>query len=143
MNATTDLTQIYKGSLSKAKRGIAIADKKYVVVRDEIETLPGETTVRWTLLTPTEVKITGTNKAELIKNGKKLILQVQEPANVVIKTWPTDPPHSYDAPNPGTTLVGFEITLPPNVERTITVTLVPQSAEKDVKKKMLALSKWN
>src|SRR3984893_12558222 len=87
MNATTDLTGAYKGSLLKAKRGIAIADQKYVVVRDEIETLPQETNIRWTLLTPATVKIIDKNKAELAKDGKKLILQVQEPAIVKMKTW--------------------------------------------------------
>ena len=39
MNAITDLTFLYKDDLKKAKRGIAIVDKKYVMVRDEIETL--------------------------------------------------------------------------------------------------------
>jgi hypothetical protein len=87
MNAVTDLSEIYKGSVSKAVRGIGLVDQQYVVVRDEIETLPDETTVRWTMLTPANVKITGSNTAELTKNGKKLTLQVQEPATVTMKTW--------------------------------------------------------
>jgi hypothetical protein len=91
MSATADLTELYKGSLQKAERGVAIAEQQYVIVRDEVETTGEETTLRWTLLSPASVKITGKNKAELTKNGKTLILEVREPGNIAMKTWPTDP----------------------------------------------------
>ena len=142
MNAVTDISEVYKGSVAKALRGVAIIDKQYVVVRDEIETLPQETTVRWTMLTPAEVKITGPNTAELTKDGKKLTLHVEEPAKVTMKVWSTDPPHDYDAPNPGTALVGFEVVLPSNVKSAITVTLVPEGAGKKAGKKIKPLESW-
>ncbi|MCY7352697.1 MAG: heparinase II/III family protein [Cytophagaceae bacterium] len=142
MNATTDISSLYKGSLAKANRGIAVLDKAYVVVRDEVETLSKETTVRWTLLTPAEVKITGENRVELTKNGKKLIIQVQEPAKITMKTWSTDPPRDYDAPNPGTSLVGFEVKMPPNTKGTITVLLIPEGAEKKGAANVQPLSQW-
>jgi hypothetical protein len=109
MNAVEDLSAVYKGQINSSKRGIAIVDKSHVLVRDEIETLEKETTIRWTMLTPATVKIVGNNKAELTKDGKTLMLEVDGPQNLVMKTWSTDPPNSYDAPNPGTTLVGFEV----------------------------------
>jgi hypothetical protein len=142
MNAVTDLSEVYKGSVAKAVRGIGLVDQQYVVVRDEIETLPNETTLRWTMLTPADVKITGPNKAELTKNGKKLTLMVQEPATVTMKTWSTDPPHDYDAPNPGTTLVGFEVKLPSNAKRAISVALIPQGAEQKASQKIQPLQSW-
>jgi len=142
MNAVIDMTEVYKGSIAKANRGISIVDKSYVVVRDELETLPEATTVRWTMLTPADVKITGNNTAELTKDGKKLTLQVQSPANVTMKTWSTDPPNSYDAPNPGTTMVGFEVTLPANSKNTLTVALVPASAKNKEIKNVQPLEKW-
>jgi hypothetical protein len=142
MQATTALSAVFKGSLAKATRGVAIVDQQYVVVRDELETLPGETTVRWTLLTPAAVKITAKNRAELTKDGKKLILQVAEPAQVSLKTWSTDPPRDYDAPNPGTTLVGFEVQLPAPGKSALTVLLIPEKARKKAQKKVPALAKW-
>jgi len=142
MNAVIDMTEVYKGSIAQANRGISIVDKSYVVVRDELETLPEATTVRWTMLTPADVKITGNNTAELTKDGKKLTLQVQSPANVTMKTWSTDPPNSYDAPNPGTTMVGFEVTLPANSKNTLTVALVPASAQNKEIKNVQPLGKW-
>ena len=143
MNAVTDLSEIYKGQVAKANRGIAIIDKNYVVVRDEIETLNDATTLRWTMLTPADVKITGANKAELTKDGKKLVLQVDAPLTVTMKTWSTDPPNSYDAPNPGTTLVGFEIILPANSKTAFNVSLVPEKALKKANKKIQPLINWN
>jgi hypothetical protein len=141
MNAVTDITEVYKGQVAKAVRGVGIMNKQYVVVRDEVETLPSETTLRWTMLTPADVKITGANTAELTKNGKKLILQVQEPASVTMKTWSTDPPHDYDAPNPGTTLVGFEVKLPSNAKSAISVALIPEG-EKKTTQKIQPLQNW-
>jgi hypothetical protein len=141
MNAVTDMSEVYKGAVAKAVRGVGIVEQKYVVVRDEIETLPEETTLRWTMLTPADIKITGPNTAELTKDGKKLTLQVQEPATVTMKTWSTDPPHDYDAPNPGTTLVGFEVKLPSNAKSGISVALIPEGAEKNAAKTQ-PLQKW-
>ena len=143
MNAVTDLSEIYKGQVAKANRGIAVVDKNYVVVRDEIETLNDATTVRWTMLTPANVKIIGTNKAELTQDGKKLILQVDAPLPFTMKTWSTDPPNSYDAPNPGTTLIGFEIVLPANSKTAFNVSLVPEKALKKANKKIQPLINWN
>jgi hypothetical protein len=142
MSATTDMSEVYQGSLAKANRGIAIMDQAYVVVRDELETLTLESTVRWTLLTPATVKITGKNRAELTRDGKKLILQVREPAQVTLQTWSTDPPHAYDAPNPGTTLVGFEVKMPPQTKGALTVLLIPEAAQKKARKKIQPLAQW-
>jgi hypothetical protein len=142
MNAVTDISEVYKGSVVKAKRGIAIINKSYVVVRDEIETLDSATTIRWTMLTPADVKIIGSNKAELSQGSKKLILQVESPAKVIMKTWSTDPPNSYDAPNPGTALVGFEVTLPANSKTALNVSLIPEKAIKKATKKIEPLSNW-
>jgi hypothetical protein len=143
MNAVTDMSEIYKGALNSSKRGIAIVDKQYVVVRDEIEARDTITTIRWTMLTPAGVKITGDNKAELTQKGKKLILQVESPVKVTMKTWSTDPPNSYDAPNPGTTLTGFEITVPANTKIAFNVSLIPEKALGKAKKKIPALKDWN
>ena len=142
MSAVADMSDVYKGLLAKTKRGVAIADRKYVVVRDEIETLNKETTIRWTLLTPADVNIRGKNEVELTKNGKELLVRVDEPANVTMKTWTTVPPNSFDAANPGTTLTGFEVTFPANTKATLVVSLIPQSAEKAAVKKIPPLVRW-
>ena len=143
MNAVTDMSEVYEGAVAKARRGIAVVQEDYVVVRDEIETLPDSAaTIRWTMLTPANVQITGDNKAELTKDGKKLLLQVDAPANVTMKTWSTDPPNSYDAPNPGTTLVWFEVVVPANTKAVLNVKLIPEKALDKSRKKIKPLRKW-
>ena len=117
-------------------------NKDYVVVRDELETSSAEATVRWTMLTPATVKVLGSNQAELVKDGKKLILQVQEPANIVLTTWPTDPPHDYDAPNPGTVRVGFDIHMPANTKAALTVLLLPEKSAGTAKPSVKPLQQW-
>jgi hypothetical protein len=141
-SATTNLTELYKGLLAKADRGIAIVNQDNVVVRDELESGSTEATVRWSLLTAADVNITGKNQAELTKNGKKLILQVQEPAEVSLKTGSTEPPHDYDAPNPGTTLVSFEVTMPANTKQALTVLLIPEKAAAKATQPVGPLASW-
>ena len=143
MNAVTNLTEVYKGAVANANRGIAVVDKKYVVVRDEIVTLDEPSTIRWTMLTPATVKITGSNTAELTQGNKKLILKVETPANITMKTWSTDPPNSYDAPNPGTALVGFEVSLPANAKTALDVKLIPSGALNAATKKVAPLKSWS
>jgi len=142
MHAQVDMTDVYQGQAAKARRGVGIVDQKYVVVRDELETGAAETTVRWTLLTAADVKITGPNSAELSLKGRKLLLQVREPAKVTMRTWSTEPPHDYDAPNPGTTLIGFEVVLPANSSGAVVVLLIPDRASGAAIKEPGTLAAW-
>jgi hypothetical protein len=59
-----------------------------------------------------------------------------------MKTWPTAPTTTYDAPNPGTTLVGFEMQLKPGQKQAIQVLLVPGSVNSKNVKFEKALSNW-
>ncbi|MBD2755637.1 heparinase II/III domain-containing protein [Spirosoma validum] len=142
MNATTDLTDLYQNVLTKANRGVAILNQSFVAIRDELETPATETTVRWTMLTPATVKLISKNKAELTKDGKKLILQVEEPAQIELQTWSTDPPHDYDAENPGTTRVGFEVKIPANTKTALSVLLIPASSASKSTPNLQPLSQW-
>ncbi|GAB4026633.1 heparinase II/III domain-containing protein [Spirosoma koreense] len=142
MNATTDLTSLYEPALSKVNRGVAIVERSFVAVRDEVETASTEATVRWTMLTPATVKLLGDNKALLTKEGKTLTLEVAEPAKIELKTWSTEPPHDYDAPNPGTIRVGFEVKLPAHTKTPLTVWLIPESSSGKKAPSLPSLQSW-
>ena len=142
MSAQLDLKDIYSDQVETANRGVAIVDKSYVVIRDEIEPKGDDVTVRWNMLTPADVKIISDTKAELTKDGKKMILQVQEPANIVLKTWSTQSPHDYESSNEGTTFIGFEYKFPSKVATALTVLLIPQEAKNKVINGVLPLKKW-
>lgn len=142
LSATGNISAVYKGKASAVNRGAAIINQQYVAVKDKIETAGNPTTVRWAMLTPAEVSIGTDGTATLTQKGKKLTLKVLEPANATIKTWATQGAHDYDAPNPGTTLVGFEVALPANTKTNLTVLLIPDGAKTSTKQTIPALKDW-
>ncbi len=139
--AVSDLSTVYENQLANISRGVGIVDQSYVIVQDELTTLDRPTTVRWTMLTTATVSLNG-NLAVLTKDGKQLTLKVESPTNTMLKTWSAQPTTNYDAPNPGATLVGFEIQVAAKKKETVTVKLLPQGAEKNAKAKVKPLPKW-
>lgn len=126
---TTNLSEMYQDQAKAVRRGLGIIDQRYVVVRDEVECGPKETVMRWNMLTPAEVRIVDGKTVELSQNGKKMLLIFDTQTPISIKTWPTTPEHDYDAPNPGTTFVGFEAKLPAGSRHSFTTYL---SGSRDV-----------
>jgi len=141
MYAISDLSTVYENQLSEAKRGVAIVDQKYVVIRDELIVANKPTTIRWTMMT-SATPVLNRNSITLSKEGHTLVLMVNSPSDITMKTWSTEPTTSYDAPNPGKTLVGFEIQLKPNQKQTIQVLLVPGSAGSQKIQFEKSLAKW-
>jgi hypothetical protein len=140
MNAIADISELFEGQLATCVRGLALVDQQYLVVRDEIKTSAKEATIRWTMLTPANAKISGKNSIELTKNGQKLKIEVVEPAKVTLKTWTTTSPNDFDASNSGTVLVGFELKVPANTTTAVSVKLIPQSTRKTAT--VPALAQW-
>lgn len=125
MRAVLDLTDVYTQDLKQVRRGIAIINKKYVTVRDELVTGDSVCVIRWAMLTPATVAATNGNQAQLTSKGQKLFVNVTGIPGVKLQTWNTDPRHNYDAANPGTTLIGFQITVPANTKIEYNVILIP------------------
>lgn len=125
MSATTNISNIYSNKVTSVKRGVAIVDTTHVVIKDEIEASDKATIVRWAMVTPATVKILNKNTAELTQKGKKLYLKVHNATNITLKTWSTNPPNTYDAPNIGTTIIGFETTIAAKTKKVLTVLLMP------------------
>jgi hypothetical protein len=138
-NAIVDLSTIYADKVAKATRGVAIVDQKYVVVRDELESLDS-ITVRWSMVTSATVVI-DKNSATLTKDGKTLLLQASGKFLVEMKTWSTAPKMDYDAANPGTCIVGLEMKIPAHTKGFINVALIPQG-NTPIHPQMKALAQW-
>jgi hypothetical protein len=139
--AVSDLSTIYTGELQSAKRGVAIVEQHFVVISDELVSPNKPTTVRWTMMTTATPEM-GEKSVKLTKDGKTLILKVNTTASVSMKTWPTAPTNDYDAANPGTTLIGFEMKLEPNQKQSIQVLLIPGSVDAENVKFDKPLGKW-
>ncbi len=136
-----DLTSVYK-QLQKAQRGVAIVNKQYVVVRDELETGDSTCVIRWAMLTPATVTSINGNQALLTNKGQKLTMYINGLPDAIFKTYSTNPPHSYDAANPGTILIGFEVTVPAHTKKAFDVIMVPGEDKPVVQKDLKSLAQW-
>lgn len=125
--AVSDISSVYNGQMKQVMRGVAIKDGKYVVVRDEVETLEQETKLKWGMFTFADVEL-GDNSAVLTEGNKKLYITVKGPSSIEMKTWSTAPVNDYDAPNPGTVMVGFECNLPAGTKSSFEVLLIPEES---------------
>lgn len=141
MYAVSDLSSVYEKQLASAKRGVGIVDRKFVAVCDELVAENKPCTVRWTMLT-TAHPVLGKNCITLTKDGKKMFLKVNTSAQVSMKTWSTEPATAYDAPNPGTTLIGFEMKLKPNQKQSVQVLLIPDPEKNGKIKFEKGLESW-
>lgn len=142
MSSVIDLSPVYAGDLQSAQRGIAIVDKSYVLIRDEVTSKDKPITLRWNMLTDSNVKIINDYTVELTKNGKKLTLKAQSNAKLRAKTWSAQPLTDYEAKNPGKKFVGFELQVPVNSKSNLVVLLLPEG--KKEKKPVLTktLNNW-
>ncbi|WP_184467497.1 heparinase II/III family protein [Pedobacter sp. AK013] len=123
MNAVADLSALYADKLKKSIRGVALIDKKTVLIRDEITVGNTDVTLRWSMVTPATVQIINEHTIELSYKNKKCYLTVDAESEVKMKTWSTDPVTDYDAKNPGTSIAGFEVRLKADSKQAISVFL--------------------
>jgi hypothetical protein len=126
MFATTDLTSIHKDNAKSVKRAVALIDKSYVLVEDEIETLSQYTKIRWNMATMADQMIPVSDNVILLKKGnKKMYMVVQTGVKIEFKTWSAQSENSYDSPNPNVQFVGFEAEMPLGKKSNIKVFLIP------------------
>ena len=108
-------------------RTVKIVNDKDLKVIDAIHARTDRSAkIRWTMATQT-VPTVENDRIVLTSNGKTMYLTAAEEGGtqIVYKTFSTDPVHSYDDPNPGIYLVGFEATVPADKWATFTTTLSP------------------
>ena len=138
MNAVVDLSGIYKDASDKVTRGIAIVNKQYVIVRDEVEMRDTDMVMRWSMVTKAKVSVINDRQAVLTQDGKSFQIDVSGPSGTRVKTWSAAPVNSFDAPNPGITIVGYEVKIPARQSAAITVYLLPEKVVKQDENRPLA-----
>lgn len=141
MFAVSDISSVYNGQLKKAVRGVGIKKGSWVVVRDEFKTLDKPVKIRWNMVTYADI-VLGDKEATLTLEGKKLLLKVSGPDNIQMKTWSTAPTNDYDAENPGTIMVGFEVDLPANITESFEVLLIPEEASEEAVFTRIDMKSW-
>ena len=97
-------------------------------------------------LTPvsySDVAIESDKRAVLEQEGKTMGLTVLTEAETRLTTWSTAPKADYDAPNPGTCLVGFEVSVPATQALRTAVLLTPPNARSADAVDLQPLSEWS
>ena len=125
MYVISDLTPVYKDQVKSAKRAVSLVNKEYVVVEDLIEATKRFTMMTWTMVTPASAKIVADNVMLLEKDGKRLYIKVEGPKKVRWHISPAQSEFSYDSPNPGISIIGFDTDLELSVKQSIRVFLLP------------------
>lgn len=126
MYVVSDLTSVYEGQVKNVKRAVSLVDKKYVVVEDLIETNEHFTMMTWTMVTSATAKILSENVMLLEQDGKKLYIRVEGPENIRWRIVPAEPDFSYNSPNPGVSLIGFDVDLELSRKQKVKVYLLPE-----------------
>ena len=120
--AVVDLSATYAGQLAAAKRRFTVEAGHRVIVEDQLTGGTKPTTVRWGMVTPGRL----TPDGWLERDGHRLRIEVLAPSGVKLCVWPADPPpHDFDEPNPGVSIVGFTAPLAAGQAVTWRVILTP------------------
>jgi len=113
--AIADLTPAYAKQARQAKRGIAVLDRRQVLVQDEIESdQPVE--VWWFLHTPAEIKVAEDGRsATLTRDNQRLVAQMLSPGGARFTVMnaqplPTSPQPEKQARNEGIRKLAIRVT---------------------------------
>jgi hypothetical protein len=127
-----DMSALYEGQLAEALRGAALLPTGQVIIQDEFKATDQTTKVRWAMVTPARVSIESSKRALLQKEGKTMHLTVLTDETIQLRTYSTEPKADYDARNPGTCLIGFEMSLSPGQAVRTVVLMSPSSAKPSI-----------
>ncbi|HLP09247.1 MAG TPA: heparinase II/III family protein [Opitutaceae bacterium] len=109
--ASIDLTPVFAGQAERATRRLDVRDDKRVVVRDSLSGLAPGTAIRWAMATRAAVASNGTS-ATLQQGGRTLRATLGAAPGARFEAIPATPPHGFDAPNPGVTLLLVDTSAP-------------------------------
>lgn len=132
--AIADLTAAY--AASRVRRGVALVDRRHVLVQDEVD-LPEEADVLWSMLTTAKVDIEG-SQARLTRGPARLEARILAPSGARFDTLVAAPPAPQNQ-NPGA--VRLVVRLPARVQRTtIAVALGPAAGS--FRSELRPLEQW-
>lgn len=120
-----NLTGTFAHTMDQVKRSAYLDASNILVIEDSLSSGDSLVTVTWNMITPANARIVGTNQIELSKENRRTMLTVQSELPIQMKIQENTPPYGYDAPNPGTLRVGFEVQVPAGRKTLLRTTLCP------------------
>lgn len=138
-----DLSKVYQGQLAQVFRGASLLPTGAVVIQDEFTALDRPTKVRWAMVTPAKVSITDGTNALLTKDSKAMRLTVITNEKIKLKTYSTAPKADYDASNPDTRLIGFEVSLSAGHAARTVVLMSPSNTNTEPSLDLPSVLQWS
>ncbi|MBM4155964.1 MAG: heparinase [Lentisphaerae bacterium] len=123
--ASVDLASLYAGQLSGARRTFELRPEGRALIADAVRGGATNRTVRWTLVTPGVLKADGASAGWLESKDRRLRIEVEGPAGIRLASEPARGPNEFDEPNPGVSLVHFDVAVPAGAEVAWRVILTP------------------
>ncbi len=143
--AVADLTDAYRKRAKKVERGMALVDRRYVIVQDEIEA--ANVDLWWFMHTPAAIGLEGDGrKATLTLGGKQLEARIVAPAAARFEVRPAEPLPTSPNPAGQKTNDGVRklaIHLPDTTTLRLTVVFIPRDGQGEVvPPKVRPLAEW-
>lgn len=127
MFVRSNLSTLFAKTLKESKRAVALIDKSYVLVEDIVTANDKSATIKWNMTTQaTNVTEVSPNTFLLTFGDKKLFVKIDGAIKLRLYFKPAAPTLSFELPNPGVSLFGFEFDLPANATKHIQVYLMPE-----------------
>ena len=138
-----DMSNLYKGQLTQALRGASLLPTGQIIIQDEFKATDKPASVRWAMVTPADVSIQSDKVALLKQKGKTMRFEVLTDQKIRLRTYSTETKEDYDAKNPGTRMIGFEVSLSADESAQTTVVMTPPNvnAKKAIESK--SVLKWS
>ncbi len=127
--AILNLTPVYAGQATSARRGFRLDQHRRVLVQDELSGLRPGADVRWALVTGASIEIADDGRsARLEQDNRSLQVTLLSPDSLRFKSIPAAPPdNGFDAPNPNRRLLVLHATAPDSGRLELTVLMAPGS----------------
>ena len=123
--AKMDMTGLFGDAAESVLRSVWLDRKNHLHIEDCIEAGSQPVELMWVMTTPADAEIIPGKGILLRKDGREMMLRVEADVEIRPQIWSNDPPHYYDAPNPGTCRVGFTAVVAPGAAATFSTTLKP------------------
>ena len=140
-HAVADLTDPYKGQAHSARRGLAMLDRRALLVQDEVVGLRDGDKFRWAIVTSAKITLMG-HQAVLRMEGKSVTVEIIEPKDAVFSTASTRPRLAVENPNHGTRLLTVSVPLTEGKPVTVAILFTTDGKTYAPTPMISALAEW-
>ena len=122
-----DMQGLFGDAAETVLRSVWLDRKDHLHIEDSIEAGETAVDVMWVMTTPADAELVPGQGILLEKEGRRMMLRMQADTEIRPQIWSNEPPHYYDAPNPGTCRVGFTAVVNPETAARFNLCLSPAS----------------